>query len=447
MGLTQEIAKFIVNTQQTEIPGHIYEHAKVAFADWLCVTLAGKDDPLVIKLIRLADLMGGNEQATIVGHGMKKNMLQAALINGAASHALDYDDSMEILHGHPSVTLFPSLLALSEHQGKKGADFLRAYIIGLQAGVVIGACTGIEHYLSGWHATSTLGHLISAAGCARLLGLDEKQTVMALGIAGTQASGLKRVFGTMCKPFHAGKSSQAGLTAALLAKDGFTSAEDILEGPFGFFQVLKGRVKDEAFDRLGTKWEIQNLAQKYHASCHFTHSPIEAALEIVENQKLGVHDIRSIKVLCSQLAVDAASKMEPTTGLEGKFSMSYCIANALLTGETGIGAFTDEKVRNPLLREFMKKVTLVVGKRFKEVECEVTVKTNTGRVFSAYADVLKQIPALETKKRKIAAKFQNLCDPALGSKKTEALLETIFSIDKMDSVESVVQQASASGID
>ncbi len=445
MGLTQEIAKFVVNTDRSEIPEYVYEHAKVAFADWLSVTLAGKDDPLVDKLIRLADLMGGQEQATIIGRDLKKTLLQATLINGAASHALDYDDSLKIFHGHPSVTLFPGLLALCEWKEKKGEDLLTAYLIGLQAGAAIGACTGVEHYLRGWHSTSTLGHLASAAACARLMELDEKQTIFALGIAGTQASGLKGVFGTMCKPFHAGKASRAGLMAALLAGDGFTSAEDILEGSFGFFQVLEGRFRKEALDLLGKKWVIGDLIQKYQASCHFSHSPVEAVLEIIREHNLPVEDIQSIGVLCSQLAVDAANKMEPKTGLEGKFSISYCIATAILRGDTGIEAFTDDKVKDPFLGKFMKKISVAVDKNVRELESKVTVNTNSGEVFSAYADVLKEVPDLEIKKAKIAGKFRNLSTPQLGQKKTEELLEMIFSIDKMDRLNPLIELTQTDG--
>ena len=217
-GFTAKLASFIVNTDEQNIPEWAYEHAKVAFMDWLAVTFAGKDDPLVKILIDYADMVGGKKQATIIGYHLKKDVSSAALINGSASHVLDYDDTLVSFFGHPSVTIFPSLLALSEWRGKSGKDFLTAYILGLQVGATIGACASLDHYMAGWHATSTLGHIASAAACARLLGLSEKQATYALGIGGTQASGLKRVFGTMCKPFHAGRACQVGLMAALLAE-------------------------------------------------------------------------------------------------------------------------------------------------------------------------------------------------------------------------------------
>ncbi len=243
--ITGLVARFVARARSGDIPHPVLEHAKVALLDWYGVAVAGKDDPLVDKLIRLAEAMGGATQATLVGRGIKKTALQAALINGAASHALDYDDTHAGFLGHPSVTLFPALLALGEWRGKGGIDLLTAYLVGLEVGTALGTFAGLSHYVAGWHGTSTIGHLASAAGCAHLLGLGERRTTYALGIAATQAGGLKRVFGTMGKPFNAGRASQAGLTAALLASDDFTCPEDILEGPQGFFDVLKADLKDD----------------------------------------------------------------------------------------------------------------------------------------------------------------------------------------------------------
>ena len=442
MGFTRAIARFVVSTEGSAIPQPLFEHAKVALMDWLGVTMAGKEDPLVKKLIRYADLMGGNEQATILGHGLKKSVSQAALINGSASHTLDYDDTLKAFLGHPSVTLFPALLALGEWKEKTGTDFLIAYIIGLKAGAVIGTCAGMEHYMSGWHATSTLGHLASAAACARLMGLNEQQTLYALGIAGTQASGLKKVFGSMCKPFHAGRSSQAGLISTLLAEDNFTSAEDILEGPHGFFQVLKGQVNDKVVGTLGKTWDIENLAQKYHASCHATHSAIEAVLSIVEKERLTPDEIMSITIHTSQLCLDAAGRMAPKTGLEGKFSIPYCVANAILRDNTGMQAFTDEKVNNPEVKVFMKKITVFLDKGIEALEAKVTVKAIGEKEYSVFSDILEQIPAFETKRSKIKDKFRDLCGPILGERKTEDILDSILSLEKVDNIGDLVEKAS-----
>ena len=439
-GLTRTIARFIVETDAKDIPADVYAHAKVAFLDWLGVIMAGTDDPLVGKLIQYADLMGGKEEATILGHGMKKSLSQAVLINGAASHVLDYDDSSIAIVGHPSVGMFPSLLALSEWNGKSGHDFLTAYVIGFKVGAVIGSCTGMDHYMAGWHSTSTIGHFTSAAVCSRLLGLNEQQTVYALGIAGTQAGGLKSAFGTMCKPFHAGNASRNGLTAALLAKEGFTASESILEGPDGFFQVAKGKINEEAVASLGRTWDIEKIAQKYHASCHATHSPIEGALAIVEKEGLSTDEIKSMKIYISPLAIGAAGKTEPKTALEGKFSISYCVANALMRGNTGMQAFTNEKVNAPEVRELMGKISLKVDESLASLATRIELETKAGRVYSGAKDVIEEIPGLDIKRTKISNKFMDLCGPVLGEQKARPLMETVLSLGKTDNMKNLVEK-------
>ncbi len=437
---SRKIARFITETNSTDIPPEIYEHAKIAFLDWLGVTLAGKNDPLVEKLIRYADLMGGNKHGTLIGRGIKKSLSQAALINGAASHALDYDDTLMSFVGHPSVTMIPSLLALSEWKERNGINFLTAYIIGMEAASAIGACAGMDHYMHGWHATSTIGHFASAAACSRLLALNEDQTLYALGIAGTQSCGLKISFGTMCKPFHAGRAAQAGLMSAMLAADGFTSAQNILEGPLGFFQVLNGKVKEDIIKNLGTTWNLKNLAQKYHASCHGTHSAIEAAMAIVQHEKIPIDKIKSIKIRTSQLALDAAGKIEPKTGLEGKFSIIYCVANALLRGNTGMQAFADEMVKDVAVQTFMGKISTELDKNMSALGARVDIEANMGKTYSMVTDILNEIPDLEVKKTKIKNKFIDLSEPVLGGKKTDEILGKISSLEKIDNLKPFIEQ-------
>ena len=437
--LTKTLARFITKTKKSDIPSPVFDHAKVAFKDWLGVTFAGKDDPLVEKLIKFCDLMGGNKQATVLGIDTQKTACQAALINGAASHVLDYDDTLEHFLGHPSVTIFPSILALSEWKEKSGSDFLAAYIVGLKVGAVIGACGGLEHYMSGCHPTSTLGHFASAAACANMLGLDEKQSANALGIAGTQASGLKISFGTMSKSFHAGKASQAGLMAALLARDGFTGAEDVIEGNHGFFKVFQGSVNEEIVNTIGKTWEIENLAQKYHASCHATHSPIEASRAIAHKEGIESKDIKAIRIFSSELALSAASKMEANTGLEGKFCIPYCVANALLNENTGMQAFTEEKVKDAAIRDFMAKITVNQTQDFQALEARVEIETDSGKSYSAVSDILKAIPELDEKKSKISAKFIDLCTPVLGNQTTANLENSIDALETIDSMQTFVR--------
>lgn len=411
--VAQRLAEFAVNTDSSEIPEEIFCHARTAFMDWLGVAYGGMNDPMVDKLIAFANQMGGIPQAAIIGRDMKTSVSHAALINGTASHVLDYDDTLVSFFGHPSVTLFPALLSLAEYYKKNGRDFLTAYLVGLQVGGTIGVCAGLDHYMAGWHATSTIGHLASAAGCAKLLEVDEDQFVYALGIAATQSSGLKRVFGTMCKPFHAGKASQAGMMAALLARQNFTGPMDILEGPQGFFALFKGSVNEDVLALLGLGWDVVNISQKYHASCHATHSPMEAALDLVGKWQIPLEDIAQITVHSSKMALDAAGNSRPATGLEGKFSIPFCVANALVSGETGTRAFTDENVKNPEITALMGKITVTLDPEKIALEAHVDIETRDGKVSSGFSDILQQIPPLDIKMDRVGKKFLDLCGGVL----------------------------------
>jgi len=248
------------------------------------------------------------------------------------------------------------------------------------------------------------------------------------------------VFGTMCKPFHAGRASEVGVMASLLAGDGFTCAEDILEGPSGFFAVMKGAVKEDILKTLGKTWEVESLTQKYHASCHGTHSPIEAAVSIFQKEGLSIHDIKAITVHVNQLMLSAAHKVDANTGLEGKFSIPYCVANALLRGDTGMQAFTDEKVADPEVKALMKKISLHCDEQIPAVssEARVEIETNAGRKYSAVSDVMKDIPTFEAKKVKIKSKFTDLCGPVLGEEKTERVMKAIISLERIEDMKAFI---------
>jgi 2-methylcitrate dehydratase PrpD len=433
-GMTQALAGFISGQDAKKIPEDICAHARVAFMDWLGVAVAGRDEPVVERLLRYSEAMGGEEQATVIGRGMRVSVEQAALINGAMSHALDYDDTIGSYIAHPSVALFPALLALAEHLGKSGKEFLIAYLVGFQAGAAVGRSAGLDHYNAGWHATSTVGTIASAAACAKLMDLDQEQATHALGIGATQAFGLKAVFGTDCKPFHAGRASQSGLMAAMLAKDGFTSAPDALEGPQGFFHAFRGAPDPEAVARLGEEWEVVRLAQKYHASCHATHSPIEAAREIISDKKVDVDKVKSIDVRVSQLARDIAGKREPTTGLEAKFSITYCVANALLHEDTGMRAFSDKRANDFKVRDIMKIIEVSADPEIQSMAARVKVHMDDGKVFECSADVLNDVPRLDAKRMKVRAKFRSLVEPVRGEEGAAALLERISELERIENM-------------
>jgi len=425
--ITRELAHFIVTFDEADIPEEVYDHAKLALLDWMGVTVAGSSEPLALKLIEHSEFLGGNEQSSVLGHRMKMSVTQAALINGSSSHAHDFDDSHSVFRGHPSASIFASLFALAELENSNGKDFLTAYVIGLHTALAIAESNGKEIYAKGLHNTSILGIIGSAAAAARLLGLDEEQTLNALGIATTQAFGLKASFGTMSKPFHAGHAAEGAVTAVLLARDGFTGAHNILEGPNGLFEAMGGAVNEQGLENLGKVWGIKQLAVKYHASCHWTHSPIEAALQLQKENSLRHQDIEAIRILVSEIALKTANIQQPETGLQGKFSIPYTAANALVTGSTGIPAFTDDSVKNPEIRALISKTAVRAIKDNIDFAADVTIKTKDGQIYMTEVDVMK--------------KFNEIVIPILGEEKASKFTEAILSLEEKDDINELLDIA------
>jgi 2-methylcitrate dehydratase PrpD len=432
MEVTRALSEYVVNLKFSDLPKDVVEGAKLCFLDWLGVTLSGSKEPLVNILAAVAEEQGGKHQATLIGRKKRASLLQAALINGGASHALDFDDVHLGMMGHPSAPVFPAILALGEWKKVSGEQFIAAFIAGFEAECRVSSIVYPEHYLCGWHATGTLGHFGAAAACANLIGLTPSQTVYALGIAGTQASGIKQVFGTMCKPFHAGKAAMNGLLSALLAEKGFTSSIDMLEGSKGFSRVFSTRMDPpKALERLGEDYAIRGVVFKRHASCFETHPAIDAVLALKGEQGLTADQVETIQLDAYTVACDIAGIPAPQTGLEGKFSLAFCVALALGEGETGEPQFNDEKVRDPRLVALRDKVKIAPDPNLSPSRAKIRVATRDGRVLEKFMETLDLSKDRERMKKHLVRKFQDLSTPILGEEKTKKLISRVKRLDKI----------------
>ncbi len=439
MEVTKKLSEFVISTNFEDLPIEVINEAKLCFLDWLGVTLVGANDPEVESLFHVIELVGGNEQATIFGKNVKASILNATLMNGMSSHLFDYDDTSVEFLGHASVTLFPCLLALSEWRGISGKEFLAAYVIGFEVGCRVAIGASANHALTGWHATSTIGHFSSTAASAKLLGLTTDQLIFAFGIAGTQVAGLKAVFGTLCKPFHPGKAGFNGLLSALLAQRGFTSVKDILEGKNCFWDVYSSNWNSKrALKNLGKKWSILRNIYKFHASCLYTHSVIETILSLKKDLKnLNIKDINKIEIQVSPLTLENASIMNPKTGLEGKFSIPYVIANALLRDDTGMDSFTNEKVKDSEIIELMNKVKVISDIKLAGFEAKANIYMNDG-VYHKDANIYNINLTHEKKKEEILKKFRYLAGLHIKVDKVEELIKHIENLEyESDMVEIV----------
>ncbi len=372
MGATETVSNWIVNTSYEDIPPDAIRVAGESCFDLLGVTLAGAVQPVGEIIKKYVAEQGGTPEATVLASRLRSSMPNAALANGTMGHALDYDDFGGF--GHPTVAIFPSLLALGEKIGASGRDLLEAYVIGCELGIALDKGTKYQQTARGFHSTAVLGRISSAAACAKLLKFDQRQTATALGIAGSMAGGLIHNFGTMTKPLHAGMTARDGVMAAQLAGMGLTAGQQVLEHPVGFTNTIIGEGTydlDEIAGGLGKPFRTQDdLMIKKYPACGGNHGMLDTILGLMREHKFDYRDVESLDVDQSFLSVVMLYR-EPEDELKGKFSVLYNAAAALVDGEVGVDTFTPEKIQDSRIQETMTKVNLNVRSRWDQGSAEV----------------------------------------------------------------------------
>jgi 2-methylcitrate dehydratase PrpD len=434
--LTEFLAFRATNLRYEDIPEPARELARQCVLDYLGVGIAGADDPLVRILLDEMREVGGPPQATVIGHETRLPVLSAALVNGAAAHALDYDDVNMAMPGHPSVAILPALLAPAELRHSSGREVVTAFVAGYETACRIGAALQPGHYNLGFHSTGTVGTFGAAAGCARLLGLQTMTTAAALGIAGTQAAGLKSQFGTMCKPFHAGKAAQNGLLAARLAARGFSSRCDLVECVQGFALTHGPNFAPEAARATPeTGFHLFANLFKYHAACYLTHAPIECARRLREEHRLKPEDIARITLRLDASCGRVCNIPAPADGLQSKFSLRQTVAMALAGVDTAsLGAYSVENAHDPGLIRLRELVRLDWQDAWPQTLSELELELVNGRRLTARHDA--GIPAADIAEqgRRLIAKFDSLVEPVLGPSRTRELREIIAGLGDLDDI-------------
>ena len=398
MGATETIAKWVVNTSYEDIPPEAVRVANESCFDLLGVILAGSVQPVGQIIQKYVSNQGAAPEATILSGGGQSTLANAALANGTMGHALDYDDFGGF--GHPTVAIFPALLAIGEHAGSAGRDLLEAYVVGCEVGLALQHTTKYKQMDKGFHSTAVIGRLACTAACAKLLNLDEHQTTMALGMAGSMASGLIHNFGTMTKPLHAGLTGRDGVTAVQLAQLGLTAGDQVVEHPFGFAATVLGEGiydLDDMADNLGKPFRTQDaLIIKKYPCCGSNHAMLDSLFSLMRDNDFGVDDVANAEIDQSYYSV-VMLYQEPEDELKGKFSAKYNVAAALVDGEVKVDTFTQEKIGDPVINEAMGKVRTRVMAKSEELQTEaadglkVKITLKDGRVFehmTARADIL-----------------------------------------------------------
>jgi len=433
-GLTRALAEQARTLRYQDIPETARLWARQCILDYVGCAVAGASDELVSILLAEMQEQGGKEAAAVIARGARLPGAAAALVNGAASHALDFDDVNLAMPGHPSVAILPALLALAEERGSSGQDVLTAFVAGYELQCRLGRVIAPGHYdKMGFHSTATVGSFGSAAACAHLLGLDADAFERALGIAGTQAAGLKSQFGTMCKPLHAGKAAYHGYLAAKLAQRGFTGRTDIIECGQGFARTHSPDFNPErAFDTPPGGWYICNNLFKYHASCYMTHAAIDAARTLRETHGFTPADVETIDVRLEEACDRICNIPKPVTGLEAKFSLRLTTAMGLAGVDTSrLSSYAEDVAADPVLIGLRDKVSLDFRAGIPNTFTEITLKLRDGRSVTANHD--SGVPAADAVKQgqRLEAKFAALVDPIFGTDRTASLIASIARFDAL----------------
>lgn len=423
--VTRELVKLSRGFSFGELPAEARSVAKQCLLDWMGVTLAGSREPLAGILRQELARTSADGDATLLGERPQRApALVAALVNGAASHALDFDDTHMVMSGHPSVPVVPAALALAEARSKTGRDLLTAIVAGVELECTLGALMNPGHYAAGFHATGTLGTLGAAAACCRLLELDEEGWLVALGLAGTQAAGLKSSFGTMAKPLHAGKAAHDGLLSAILAAGGFTANPAIVECKQGLADALAGGPLDaSSLAGSNDRFYIRDTLFKFHAACYLTHSAIEGARAIREGAGIDPTAVDTVRVEVPPSSLAVCAIEQPRTGLEGKFSLRATIALALLGDDTGdLATYADERMTDADLVSLRDRVQVIAKQGVPPTATPVSVRVRGGERHDACVDVGAPAPDLDEQGRRLEAKFQTLATPVVGAARARDIL-------------------------
>jgi 2-methylcitrate dehydratase PrpD len=370
----------------------IIHWAKVGILDTVGVTLAGSNQPCAEILSGVLEGSSGN--SILFGKSTTCSALDAAFINGTASHALDFDDCNNTMGGHPSVPIVPALFALSDEILVSGKDFIAAYVAGFEVETKLAMMVNFYHYTKGWHPTSTLGVFGAAAACAHLLKLNEHQIKVALALAASGASGIKANFGSMTKPMHIGRCAREGLLAAKLAKAGYTAnVNDVFEHPQGFLEVYNGQGNydiEKGILAWAKPFDIvkPGIAIKQYPCCGSTHPAIDCAISIALEHSINPEDIQRVEVWIHERRLQHTNRPDPNSQLDAKFSVQYVVARALLESCVSLEHFEGDNYTDTVIRDLMKKID---AQPYNEVQFssnnhfggEVRVHLHSGTVLKA----------------------------------------------------------------
>lgn len=454
MGATEKIARFVVDTNFTNIPREVVEKAKRTALDCLAASLAGITEPVSQTVSAYVQSLGGPAQASVLGVRVKVAVADAALANGTTAHSLDYDDC-GVKIGHPSVLVFPAVLALGEHLGASGQEILAAYVVGLEVEGKLALHADFKLMQARLNHQTWYGSIGAAAACANLLKLDVGKTRMALGLAGNAACGLSANHGSMAGAMAAGHACRNGVIAALMAQAGITANANIIEAKNGFYDTLVGPGHYDAermAEGLGKPFYIEapGISLKMYPSCYHTHRALDGVFKLLNEHSLSDQDIAAVDVGTSERALRVLAFSEPATAYQAKFSMPHCIGAAIVDKQVTLETFTEQKLHDPNVVAARKKVQLSfpdvpiwpgladVGPDTEFVGNPVTIKTTDGRSLNARVDIPRGDASLPLTDDELLEKFRDCARAQLSAETIDRSVGLVRELEKVSNVGALI---------
>lgn len=442
MSETQILASYVRDSRLEDIPADVRHEARRALVNYVGCAVGGSLHPAVDLAIQALGPYSGPATASVLGRGERLDPLHASLMNGISSHVYDYDDTTPKNYSHPSSPVASALFAYASVHPVRGRDFAEAFILGFEAESRVANAVYPAHYDAGWHITGTSGVFGAATAIGKLLGLSVQEMVWAIGLAATQASGLREMFGSMAKAFHPGRSAQNGYAAALLAQAGFTAGDRGIEGPRGFAAVQAAQYDlSKVTTGLGVDFDLRANTYKPFPCGIVNHPTIDACIQIHDQHHPPPQAIRSVRLRVAPLVLDLCNQQNITRGLQGKFSVYHGAAVGLVRGKAGIQEYTDEAVNDPDVKRVRESTTAAGDDSITEDQAHVEVELTDGRKLSRFVEESIGNLRRPLSDRQLDDKFRDQAALTLPRSQVDDLLALCWQIDQLSDVKPLIDCA------
>ena len=446
MSETKTLASYIVTSRIESVPDDVRHEARRAIVNFMGCALGGSVDTAVDRALQAFEPFGGKPTASILGRSERTDPLHASLMNGISSHVYDFDDTTPKNYVHPTSPVASALFAYASANRVSGRDFMEAFILGFEAESRIANAVYPAHYDVGWHITGTVGVFGAATAIGKLLKLPEQEMIWNIGLAATQAAGLREMFGSMAKALHPGRAAQNGYGAALLAQAGFTAGEHGLEGPRGFAAVQAAQYDlSKITTRLGVDFDLRANTYKPFPCGIVNHPTIDGCIKIHDEHHLDPAKIAGVRLRVAPLVMDLCNQRGITKGLQGKFSVYHGAAIGLVRGRAGIQEYTDETVNDPTVRRVRELVSAVGDPSITEDQARIEVQLASGETLARFVEQSLGNVHRPMSDKQLEDKFRDQAVAALPAAQVEKAIELCWRIDELEDVAELIRAAVPSG--